>query len=244
MTVFFNEVIDYAAIQKRLGRLYTGAIDGQPGKLTFAGIFAYAMDIPSVTANCLELGSSAVIAFPKYGANTGQRIAFAVAEGAHETGNYTVFSENLNYSAKSLLEHWPHRFNGEADADAIAKAGPEAIANRIYARPEFGNVNPGDGWKYRGRGINMQTFECNYAAAKEHTGVDFVAHPELMAQPGPSLTVACYYWQARGCWNFADRNDPTGWRHLTNGGTIGLDDFTKRTKRVMPLFVGAGDIFS
>jgi putative chitinase len=232
-------MIDWRMAQINLGAFYEGKIDGAPGQMTYAGIFAYAAGKMSDAAR--ELGAAAVVAFPKYGCTSSQRIAFGVAEGAHETGNYTKFEEDLShYTAQNVLNNWGPGHGGRvknaAEALALVQAGQEALANKVYQRPEYGNVHPGDGWKYRGRGINMQTFEVNYAAAEAHTGVPFVEHPDLMAQPGPSLTVACYYWQSRGCWGFADRNDPPGWRHLTNGGTIGLDDFTKRTVKLRGLF--------
>lgn len=219
-----------------------GRIDGAMGKLTYGALFAYAAGAASTCS--AELGVSAVTAFPLYGCDTPRKICFAIAEVSHETGNYAAWEEDFSgYTAKNLLDNWGPgkggRIKSLADAQALiaaARTDPDAIPNRVYARPEYGNTNPGDGARYKGRGANMQTFKCNYQAAQDHTGVQFVAHPELMAQPGPSLLVAAFYWQSRGCWAKAEKNDPAAWRSITNGGVIGLPDFTARTKRLLGLF--------
>lgn len=51
-----------------------------------------------------------------------------------ESGKFTSMSENLNYSGERLLEVFPGR-NGMhtlAEANKIAAAGPEGVANAIY----------------------------------------------------------------------------------------------------------------
>jgi putative chitinase len=232
-------MIDYLHLQRSLGPFYEGRLDGAPGKMTFSGIFAYAAGRMSQEAR--ELGAAAVIAFPKYGCDSPLRMSFAVAEVSHETGDYTAWEEDLDrYTPANILRNWGPGKGGRvktlAEAQALVRAGPQAIANKVYDRPQFGNTSPGDGWKYRGRGANMQTFKGNYQAAQDHTGIPFVEHPELMAQPGPSLHVAGDFWNRRGCWTFADKNDPAGWRKITNGGTIGLPDFAARTRKIVDLF--------
>lgn len=90
-----------------------------------------------------------------------ERIAEFVAQIANETGGFRTFEENLNYSAKRIMEVWPSRVPNLAAAAPLAH-NPEALANVVYQRPREGNTQPGDGWRYRGRGALQLTFRNNY----------------------------------------------------------------------------------
>jgi len=92
------------------------------------------------------------------------RIAAFVAQVGHESGQLRRLVENLNYSADALRKTWPNRFNSEL-ANAVARK-PEQIANIAYGN-RMGNTAPGDGWKYRGRGLIQITGKDNYRACGE-----------------------------------------------------------------------------
>jgi len=92
------------------------------------------------------------------------RIAAFVAQVGHESGQLRRLVENLNYSADALRKTWPNRFNSEL-ANAVARK-PEQIANIAYGN-RMGNTEPGDGWKYRGRGLIQITGKDNYRACGE-----------------------------------------------------------------------------
>lgn len=65
------------------------------------------------------------------------------AQCAHETGMFAKFEENLNYSSGALLAVFGKYFTPE-QAEEYARQ-PERIANRVYAREELGNLEPGGG---------------------------------------------------------------------------------------------------
>jgi putative chitinase len=120
-----------------------------------------------------------------------------------ESGKFTSMSENLNYSGERLLEVFPGR-NGMhtlAEANKIAAAGPEGVANAIYGgeygRRRLNNTEPGDGWKYHGRGFIQLTGCDNYTKAAAGLGIDLVSHPELAADRETAAKVAVYYWKTR-----------------------------------------------
>ena len=95
----------------------------------------------------------AAMAFYKF---TPIRAAHFFAQTAHETGEYKLFSENLNYSAQGLQGTFGKYFPGTLE-ESYAR-NPEKIANRVYAdRMGNGNEASGDGWKYRGRGALQLT---------------------------------------------------------------------------------------
>jgi putative chitinase len=99
-------------------------------------------------------------------------IAYALATPVIETGGtYEPVSENLNYSVAALTAKFPNRIS-VSDAkkygrSAMQPANQEAIANTIYGgswgKENLGNTQPGDGWKYRGRGLTQITGRRNYA---------------------------------------------------------------------------------
>lgn len=138
----------------------------------------------------------------------------------HESAGLTRFTENLNYSAERLCQVWPERFPTLADARPYAK-NPEALANRVYGG-RMGNTEPGDGWRYRGRGPIQLTGKSNYAAVGELIGQDLVVLPELMEQPRYSLEATIAWWEDR----IPDHmiGDPQKVTKRVNGGLIGLND--------------------
>lgn len=92
--------------------------------------------------------------------------------------------ENLNYSAKGLLNTWPSRFTRTLAASYARK--PEKIANYVYANRN-GNIATGDGWKYRGRGFPQTTGRGNYhkvqkAAKLKGKNWNLINNPELMLE--------------------------------------------------------------
>ena len=58
------------------------------------------------------------ILLPDYDINTPQRIAAFVAQCAHESGNFRVLKENLNYRAVTLRKIFPRYFPDDQIAAA------------------------------------------------------------------------------------------------------------------------------
>ena len=138
----------------------------------------------------------------------------------HESAELTQFSENLNYSAERLVQIWPTRFPTLADARPYARS-PEALANRVYGG-RLGNTEPGDGWRYRGRGPIQLTGRDNYAFVGDLIGQDLVGLPELMEQPRYALEATIAWWEDR----IPDSmlGDPEKVTKRVNGSLIGLAD--------------------
>ena len=63
-------------------------------------------------------------------------------------------------------------------------AGPEAIANRVYAnRLGNGDEASGDGWRYRGSGYLQLTGRTNFRTQGSIVKMDLEGHPELVREP-------------------------------------------------------------
>lgn len=169
---------------------------------------------------------SMIKVLPKYEIDTPKRVAGFIAQCAHESNNFSVMSENLNYSAEGLMKIFPKYFNGR-DPNAYARK-PEEIANIVYAnRMGNGSEKSGDGWKFRGRGIIQLTGHDNYSAFAKAVGMDIDSVIKYVESKEGALESACWYWNSRKINDAADAGDIVKMTKLINGGTIGLDDRKK-----------------
>ena len=160
-------------------------------------------------------------AMGKYGIVTRLRIAAFIAQVGHESGQLTRLVENLNYSAEGLMKTWPSRFDLVRATAAARK--PEQIANIVYAG-RMGNTEPGDGWKYRGRGLFQVTGRANYAACGEALGLDLINQPTLLEQPQYAAMSAAWFWSTRGLNTLADQGQFVKITRRINGGLTGQND--------------------
>ena len=184
--------------------------------------------------------------------NTPERIASFLAQTSHESGGYTMLSENLNYRATTLAACWPNRFavlgadkkpikeNGKLVPTKLAEsiAGkPELIANLVYSsRMGNGPAESGEGWKFRGRGLKQLTGKYNYEKCSSYLGLDLVANPDLLLEPSAACRSAGWFWKTNNLESFADAGDIKGMTKKINGGFIGLEDREKRYKTVLAAF--------
>ena len=88
---------------------------------------------------------------------------------------------------------------------------------------DLGNTQPGDGFRYRGRGLIQITGRANYRAASSAIGTDFLGEPQLMEQPDGAVLTACWFWQAHGCNELADIPDFKAVTRRVNGGLTHYD---------------------
>lgn len=158
----------------------------------------------------------------KYQINTPLRIAAFVGQCQHESGNFQLLQENLNYSADSLMRIWGSRFPTKEEADKYHR-NPEKIANKVYGG-RMGNTEDGDGWKYRGRGIKQLTGKENYRNCGNALGVDLVENPDLLLEPKYACLSAGWFYNKHNLNDLADKQDYETMTRRINGGLIGLDD--------------------
>lgn len=169
--------------------------------------------------------------FDKYSINTPERQACFLAQVMHESGGFKFLSENLNYSANALMRTWSSRFPDIDTAEKYAN-NPEKIANKVYAG-RMGNIEEGDGWKYRGRGLIQLTGRENYANFGLNAGVDVLSNPDLLATPEYATLSAGWYWNKRNLNELADKMDIEGITKKINGGLNGIEDRKARTQKVL-----------
>ena len=111
-------------------------------------------------------------------------------------------------------------------------------------RRDLGNTQPGDGVRYKGRGLIQLTGRANYTQYTDYCrsrglSVDAVANPEQVAlDPQLCVDVAGWFWSTRSLNALADRDDLEGVTHRINGGLRGLDERRRLLIRTRTLLLG------
>jgi putative chitinase len=179
---------------------------------------------------------------PKYGITTERRVAHFVSQCAHESNNFRTLEENLNYREETLLKIFSRYFGpGKRNAAEYAK-NPEKIANYVYMdefrKSKMGNTQPGDGWRFRGRGLKQLTGRDNYTRFGASVGMSAEKAAEYVATEKGAIESACWFWDANKLNSLADGDDVTAMTKRINGGDIGLADRQSRYKNAMEVLGG------
>lgn len=88
----------------------------------------------------------------------------------------------------------------------------------------LGNAKPGDGVRFKGRGLIQITGRANYAACGAALGLDLIGTPALLEQPVNACRSAGWFWRAHGLNELADAGDQVRVTRRVNGGVNGLAD--------------------
>jgi putative chitinase len=150
-----------------------------------------------------------VTAMWEFEINTPRRIAAFLAQIGHESGG-------LHW----LVELW----------------GPTPAQARYETRYDLGNIAPGDGYKYRGRGVIQITGRDNYRRAGEALGANLITSPERLGEPSLACRSAGWFWRAHGCNELADAGKFEAITRVINGGLTGYAErlgLWERAKEVL-----------
>lgn len=195
------------------------------------------------------LGEKGDAVLSRYGINANsRRFCHFMAQVGHECGGFTISEENLNYSAKRMVEIFgPGRHSARitmSEAQSLV-GNKEAFAERVYGlgnprKKDLGNTQPGDGYRYRGRGFLQITGRSAYHEASKRTGVDFENNPDLAGQPEYALMTAADFWNSRKLNTHADGNNIERITKGINGGHNGLPDRKARFAKATQIWAPGG----
>ena len=162
------------------------------------------------------------------------------AQISHETGEFTLFEENLNYSKEGLLKTFGKYFN-ETTAAQYAR-NPEKIANRVYAnRMGNGDEASGDGWRFRGRGAIQLTGRFNYQKFAEYMSDLMIVKEPDRVKNELSFVAAKWFFDKNGifplCKDFSEDTVKKVTK-IVNGGYTGLEDRMRLTRLFAGYLVG------
>jgi len=169
--------------------------------------------------------------FKKYDISTPKRQAAFIGQCAHESANFKILQENLNYSAEGLMKTWPSRFPTKEIADQYARQ-PAKIAGKVY-NGRLGNTSEEEAAKYLGRGLIQLTGKENYANCGLGIGVDLLADPVLLLDARYACLSAGWFWNKKALNAYADSSDYETMTKRINGGLIGLDDRIAKIKKAL-----------
>lgn len=159
---------------------------------------------PKEFANLREL---AAYRAQEAGITDPNEFAMFMAQHDHESLGFTRLEESFNYKPERLLAVFARYVKDIDDAKSLISQGKAAIANRVYGG-RMGNVNVGDGYKYRGRGLNMLTGADNYALYSRISGLDLINNPDQLLVAEHAVQVAISYWQyTKGLVQYARQGD-------------------------------------
>jgi putative chitinase len=186
-------------------------------------------------------------AFDKYGINSGLRVAHFLAQIAHESGDFTIKTESMNYTTPArLVEIWPSRFSidgsgGKKNAHDYVK-NQEKLAEAVYGgRKELGNTQSGDGFRFRGGGWLQLTGRDAYKGYAAYLGKTVEETADLLRSDNHyALDAACWEYCINMKLNTVADQGATDEVVKTvtkkiNGGTIGLADRIAHFHKFYPL---------
>ncbi len=111
------------------------------------------------------------------------------------------------------------------ESGSLLYAEELADGSAYNGRTDLGNREPGDGPRFKGRGLIQLTGRSNYQAYSDFTGIDYVSAPTRLAlDPFACVDVACWFWQSRKIGPLADADDARAVTKRINGGYNGLDE--------------------
>lgn len=157
--------------------------------------------------------------------------------------NDTCTKFNINTTARILnfLAQVSHESGGLFYTEELASG------QAYEGRKDLGNINPGDGVKFKGRGLIQITGRTNYQALSTALQEDFVNNPTLLAGKNIHLCAADQLkyaaLSAGWFWNRANLNaiaDNINLQQPIDEGT-NLDNFKLITKRINGGYNGLAD---
>lgn len=180
--------------------------------------------------------------FEKFEINTPKRQAAFIGQCAHESNNFNVLEEGLNYKAEALMALFSRARISEEDCKKYGRtvdhpANQVEIANHIYGgewgKKNLGNTEPGDGSKFHGRGLIQLTGRANYEKCGNAIGADLLSNPNALLEPLYAVLSAGWFWSTKGLNSIADTWDTVAITKKINGGTIGLDDRVMKSNKAL-----------
>lgn len=108
-----------------------------------------------------------------------------------------------------------------------------ADGSAYEGRRDLGNIKPGDGKRYKGRGPIQLTGRANYHKTGAALGLPLETQPEIATRPEIAFRIAGYYWRSHGLNELADLRQFKAITKRINGGLNGLSDRVSYYERAL-----------
>lgn len=134
----------------------------------------------------------------------------------------TVANSNEQYLIKChFLAQLAH------ESDGFHTIQEYASGAAYEGRKDLGNVHPGDGVKYKGRGYIQLTGRTNYEKAGLALGLDLINNPHLLDNPNNAMNASAWFWNEHGLDKYALQDNCLEITRIINGGLNGYADRAK-----------------
>lgn len=116
----------------------------------------------------------------------------------------------------------------------------EIASGEAYeGRADLGNTQPGDGKRFKGRGLIQLTGRANYSEYSKYIKIDLIENPEKLTEDADlAVDVAGWYWMKKKLNDLAENDDVRGITFRINGGYNGLDDRESHLKKAKAVLGG------
>lgn len=174
----------------------------------------------------------------------GAMLAYAAQRQLHELGVTLGRAMALHLAGGGIvsdlgLVHWIAQACHETEGFRyLGELGGPSYFAKYDGRADLGNTAPGDGYRYRGRGIFQLTGRANYRHYGALIAEPLEDQPDLAADPAIAVLIACRYWAEHGLEALAAADDCAAVTRRINGGLNGLAErqaITTRLKRLLGL---------
>ena len=155
---------------------------------------------------------------------TGARTDRAAAFVQHFNAAMQAFRINTPARQAAFLAQVGHESGGLRWLTELW--GPTPAQSRYEGRKDLGNVQIGDGFKFRGRGLMQTTGRFNYAATGTALMLDLLNNPGQLALPANAAMSAGYFWESNGLNEIADTGSIVRVTRRVNGGLNGIQERT------------------
>ena len=151
----------------------------------------------------------------------------------HSTGSniakyYGALQQRMSANGINTPLRMAHFLAQIAHESAEFRYSEEIADGEAYeGRADLGNSRPGDGKRFKGRGLIQLTGRFNYKKYGEARDKDYTteANARLLAtDPDTAVDVSCWFWVENGLNKFADRDDIMAVTRVINGGYNGLEE--------------------
>ena len=154
--------------------------------------------------------------------------------GLHSTVDRLInyFIETLNFYEINTTLRICHFLAQVLEESGNLQYQEEIASGSAYeGRQDLGNIHPGDGIKYKGRGLIQITGLKNYELISRDLTVDFVNNPQLLAGDKYAVLSAGWYWHKNNLNAHADNDELVTITEDVNGGLNGEDIRLKWLKK-------------
>lgn len=105
-------------------------------------------------------------------------------------------------------------------------------------RKDLGNTEPGDGTRYKGRGLIQLTGRSNYALCGLGLDLDLLNNPAKLSEYEPAALSAGWYWDQRGLNAICDQGLFEELTRRINGGLNGYPNRYQLYQRALQVIPG------